>query len=90
MLCGRGVDGNTCGYSLATHGIGYDRWMTTHCSPGVPVKSNKGKMVKRKQNMDRNAKKSQPLALKPKHNLLGTVVKCYEAHNTSLLSLLTP
>ena len=26
---GRGVDGNTCGYSLATPGIGYDRWMTT-------------------------------------------------------------
>ena len=24
-----GVDGNTCGYSLATPGIGYDRWMTT-------------------------------------------------------------
>ena len=29
LLCGRGVGGNTCGYSLATPGIGYDRWMTT-------------------------------------------------------------
>ena len=29
LFGGRGVDGNTCGYSLATPGIGYDRWMST-------------------------------------------------------------
>ena len=29
VLGRRGVDGDTCGYSLATPGIGYDRWMTT-------------------------------------------------------------